>query len=268
MNRTSTCLFCLVSLMFLSACSTVETPQQAQEGDASAQDPTRIQLMQPLHFSAPDGSDVVVGSGMYRLEQTASSQLRLSPTGDGPSTVLGANTVSSDLDVAAPIALAIPSQQPDAYHLALLLPGGTALDAIGSVTGVQPRGVFDLRKDIISPLATQFEVPQPPGPDLWLRSLSRPCPYAGNVFFVVINSGTEAAGPSTTRVEMGGARWATVPTNALAPGQSQGYSVYDSCSAVAGGGDITCSVTVRVDVQNAVAESNEINNTRRTTCTH
>jgi len=264
MNRAFKSVFCLVTVTFLSACSTVETPRQAQ-GMASAQDPTRIQINQPLHFSAPDGSDVMVQAGTYRVEQATGSQIRLIPTENAPPTLLGANAVPSDLDVAAPIALAMPSE-PEAYDLVLLVPGGPALEAHGSVSGVLPRGVPNrLIAIMMPPLA--LEVPQPPGPDLWVRSLFRPCPYPGNVFFVVINSGTEAAGPSTTHVSKGGGL-AIVPTNALAPGQSQGYSVYDSCSAQGGGGDITCFVTVRVDVQNAVAESNEINNTRMTQCTH
>lgn len=267
MNRALKCLICLGTVMFLSACSTVDQPQSVQ-GVASDRDPTRIQLSKPLHFSTPDGSDVMVQAGTYRVEQAAGSQIRLIPTGEGPPTVLGGNAVSSDLEVAAPIVLAMRSeQQPDAYHLVLLLPDGTALDAIGSVSGIQPRGVFDWRKDIMAPLATQFEVPQPPGPDLWLRSLSRPCPEPGNVFFVVTNSGTETAGPSTTRVQLNYSS-PTVRTNALVPGQSQAHSVYDSCNAFAGGGQKTCSVSVRVDVQNVVAESNEINNSRSTVCQH
>jgi hypothetical protein len=265
MNCRFKCASCLVGLV-LSACSTVETPQPAQ-GAASAQDPTAIQINQPLHFSAPDGSDVVVGTGTYRLEQRSGSQLWLIPTGDSPRTLVGAEAMPTDLDVAAPIALAIRSeQQPDAYHLVLLLPGGTALDAIGSVSGVQSRGVRDVLKDIMV-RPTVFEVPQPPGPDLWPRSIYRPCPEPGNVFFVVTNSGTETAAPSTTRVEMKYSS-ATVRTNALAPGQSQAHSVYDSCNAFGGGGQKTCYVSVRVDVQNEVAESNEINNSQSTVCTH
>ena len=262
MNRAFNYAFCLVGTMVLSACSTVESPQLAQ---GMAQDSTRIELTQALHFSSPDGGDVVVPAGAYRLEQAGGSQMRFVPTGDAPRTVVGAEAQPSDLDVSAPIALAIRSeQQPDAYHLVLLLPGRTALDAIGSVSGVRPRGVFDWRIVVMPQLTAQFDVR--PGPDLWLRSLSRPCPQPGNVFFVVINSGTETAGPSTARVDMG-TRSATVPTNALAPGQSQGYSAYDSCSAIAGHGHITCSVSVTVDVLNAVAESHELNNTRTTKCT-
>jgi hypothetical protein len=81
MNRALKCASYLVGLMVLSACATVETPQQAQ-GMASAQDPTRIQLDQAVHFDTPDGTDVVVGPGAYRVEQATGSQLRLIPAGD------------------------------------------------------------------------------------------------------------------------------------------------------------------------------------------
>lgn len=267
MNRAFKSVSCLVTVMFLSACSTIETPQHAQEGDASAQDPTRIQFTQPLHFSAPEGSDVVVQAGTYRVEQATGSQIRLVPSGDGLPILLSAKAVSSGIDVAAPIALALPFE-PDAYDLVLLVPGGQVLETRGSVSGVLPRGVSSrLRAILVPPLA--FEVQQPPGPDLWVRSIFRgSCPEPGNVVFTVINSGTETAGPSTARVNKGGGP-ATVQISALAPGQSQGYFVYDSCSAFAGGGDRTCSVTVHVDVMNAVPESNEINNSRsEVVCRH
>jgi hypothetical protein len=51
--------FCLVAMMLVSACSPVDTSQQAQR-KTPAEDPAQIQFNQPLHFFTPDGSDAVV----------------------------------------------------------------------------------------------------------------------------------------------------------------------------------------------------------------
>ena len=166
----------VIAVMVLSACSAIETPQQAQEGMASAQDPTRIEFTQPLHFAGSDGSDVVVPAGSYRVEQATGSQIRLIPTGDGPPTLLSAEAVALDLKMAAPFALAMPSE-PDLYDLVLLVPGGPALETRGSVSGVQPRGGSCLFCSVWGGPALVVEGPRSlaNSPDLLARSIIWSC---------------------------------------------------------------------------------------------
>jgi len=259
-----TCAFCLVALIVLSACTSLETPQQTQ-GMVATQDPTRIELNQPLHFSAPDGSDVVVQRGAYRVEQATSTQIRIVSTGDASSTLIGAQALASETKVTTPIALVMPAA-PDAFDLVLLVPNSLGLEAHGLVTGVQSRGLP--LAGFRPPLTGVRMVPRPPGPDLF-TSLITMSLCGGPASIVVTNSGTEAAGASTTRVA--GKELATFQTNTLAPGQSQHFGVVPYCRATLTPqghvSQIACRVSVLVDALNEVAESSEDNNAREAYCT-
>lgn len=100
---------------------------------------TGIQLEKAIHFSAPEGSDLVAAPGRYQLEPTVDAQLRLVPEGEQVPLVIAAAITNLDLEVSAPIALAVPAGE-DVQHVILLLPGGMALDGIGSYSGVKARG--------------------------------------------------------------------------------------------------------------------------------
>jgi hypothetical protein len=245
----------IVGVMVLSACSTIETPQQAQEGDASVQDPTRIEFTQPLHFAGSDESDVVVPAGSYRVEQAPGSQIRLIPTGGGPPTVLGANAVPSDLKMAAPFALAMPSE-PDVYDLVLLVPGGLALETRGSVSGVQPRGVSCLHCAAWGGPALVVEGPRSlaNSPDLEPTSINWSCQGDRYFHIVVTNSGRADAGPSTARVAVRNQVF-SFPTPGIRPGLSQPLTFPNRCFD-----DNTCTALLIVDALFQVAESNEGNN--------
>ena len=128
----------VIGALLVAACGTVETSQM--EKKPSAQDPTAIQIDQPLHFSAPDGSDVVVQAGTYQVQQAPNSQLQLVSATAAPPILLSAQTMRSTPDVSKPVALGTLYES-DVYHLILLLPGKDALRNHGSVSGVVSRGV-------------------------------------------------------------------------------------------------------------------------------
>lgn len=254
MNRRITGILFVVSVMLASACGTVETPQQAHQ-KASTQDPSQIHVNRPLHFTDPDGNDVVVQPGMYRVEQAADSQLRLISTASSQPMLLSAQAAPSTSDVPKPVALGTLHES-EIYHLILLLPGNNALQTYGSVSGVQSRGGFGALKGtaFLNVEKLQLQPPPPqPLPDL--------VPTCGRVFCFggllggttctlmtgVVNQGTAAAGPSQAK---NGAKTQSVP--ALQPGQLQGL-VYSGYSGPP-------PSTVQVDVANQVIESNEQNN--------
>lgn len=250
--RITGCLF--AGVMLMSACGTVETSQHAQK-KTSAQNPTQIQLTHPLHFSGPDGGDVLTQPGTYRVEKATDSQLRLVSIADGSPILLGAQATRSTSDMRDPVALGTLYES-EVYHLILLLPGNTALETYGSVSGVQSRGGFGAQKGMVvlntEKLAVQPAQPQPL-PDL--------VPTCGRVFCFgalvggttctlmtgVLNQGTAAAGPSQAK---NGGNTQAVP--ALQPGQLQGlvFGTYYGPPPS----------TVQVDVANQVIESNEQNN--------
>lgn len=102
---------------------------------------TGIQLEKAVHFSAPEGEDILAAPGHYQVEPTVEAHLRLIPEGNQPPIVIAALTTDFDVDVSAPIALTL-SPREDIHHVVLLLPGGTALDGIGTYTGVKMRAPF------------------------------------------------------------------------------------------------------------------------------
>ncbi len=94
----------------------------------------------PSHFTAPDGTDVLVAAGTYRVEQSAEAQLRLIADPLQPAFEITAAAMTHEETVAAPLALLIAEEgQTDEVHLVLLRPDGQGLDATGSLSGIRSR---------------------------------------------------------------------------------------------------------------------------------
>jgi hypothetical protein len=128
-RRASVSLFGLACVLAIGACASVgERPTY-----------NRITFNQNVHFSAPDGSDVVAAPGAYDVEAVGASALDLAPTAKTPRLRVQAVAANYDLEVSSPVALALPGEE-DAHHVVLLLPGGSGLDAVGSLSGVRGRG--------------------------------------------------------------------------------------------------------------------------------
>ena len=149
MSRSTLLVIVALLQWFAAACATQESmptgstaaPAESQAGPAAEYGgaATAIQLDKAVHFSSPEDQDVLAGPGRYQVEPTDEAQLRLVPEGEKPPLLIAAATTSFDLDVAAPAALTIPYGE-DTHHVVLLLPGGTALDSIGSYSGTRTRG--------------------------------------------------------------------------------------------------------------------------------
>ncbi|MGD9850861.1 MAG: FG-GAP-like repeat-containing protein [Nitrospirales bacterium] len=99
-----------------------------------------VTLKQPVHFTASDGSDIVVDSGSYTVSALVGPRLRLNGS-NGGTIFLAAQATTHSEGLEAPLAIVVPGDDPDVVHVALLLPNGQALDALGSFSGVRPRGV-------------------------------------------------------------------------------------------------------------------------------
>ena len=97
-------------------------------------------LDKPTHFTAPDGSDVLVTVGTYRIERSAETQLRLVGDPPQPAVEIQATATTHEEPVAASLALAIAEEgQADEIHLVLLLPDGRGLDTVGTFSGTRSR---------------------------------------------------------------------------------------------------------------------------------
>ena len=102
-----------------------------------------VLIDRPVYFVSPDGSDTVTTPGLYEVMPSGESDLRLIQSHGHGEFLIRATPFTYDEEVASPVAIAVPDNESD-YHVVLLRPGGTGLDAAGSITQVRPRGIGSL----------------------------------------------------------------------------------------------------------------------------
>ena len=158
--------------MLVAACSTVTAPP------GPPPDPSRISLDKPVHFSGPDGSDVLAPAGTYHVHQAEDTTLRLVEAGGGQRKALEIQALPTQHEesFAAPLALSVRHTE-DEHHVLLLMQEGKALDAVGSYSGARTRATSVLPYPTIKQLAQAqpiYKVPIPgitTGPDLVMTSV-------------------------------------------------------------------------------------------------
>ena len=124
--------FCLVPL--LCACTTV-LQQERQE-------PLLITIGESIHFVSEDGEDVTASAGTYTLEQAGTRHLRLVRQGPAEAAhplVIDAVPINLGEAVSQRVALHLLWKEEE-HHLILLSRSGEGLEAIGSASGIRPRG--------------------------------------------------------------------------------------------------------------------------------
>ncbi len=106
---------------------------------SGGESPTIVRLERSIHFTDPDGRQVLAQPGFYAVTVTAGgSRLRLYPAGGAaPLTLATETTFHEEVDTPLPLALIVSKE--DEVHVALLLPGKKALDAQGSYSGARTR---------------------------------------------------------------------------------------------------------------------------------
>ena len=106
---------------------------------------TSISFETPVHFLSPDGSPLVTDSPTFSVE-AAEGWIRLNPGNPQDALLIEARQGSHELEISDALALSVPDiedPQHDRHHLLLLLPDGKSLEATGTYSGIQPRGLFD-----------------------------------------------------------------------------------------------------------------------------
>jgi hypothetical protein len=99
-----------------------------------------VLIDRPVYFTHRDGSDTVVTTGLYEVTPDGQSALRLIPSQRHEGFVIQATPFTYEEELLSSVAIAVPDNESD-YHVVLLRPGGTGLDAAGSLTQVRPRGM-------------------------------------------------------------------------------------------------------------------------------
>jgi hypothetical protein len=119
----------------LALCGVLGGCASIKEGSGS---PT-VSLDQTVYFMTPDQGDAIATPGLYRVDVSEPSRLRLDPGEGKNALVIQAQEINHKEELSAPVALSILGGE-NVHHLALLLPGGKGLDAVGSYSLVRPRG--------------------------------------------------------------------------------------------------------------------------------
>ena len=130
-------------------------------------------LDKPSHFTAADDADVLVAAGIYHIERSTGTQLRLVGTPPQTTVEIQATMTTHEEVVASPLALVIAEEgQEDVVHLVLLLPDGQGLDAAGTFSGTRSRGsrVQPINRPQMQQAMSQIQpFSQPPSPSPLLR---------------------------------------------------------------------------------------------------
>ena len=134
----------LILAVEIAGCAAQHSGNTAEsEGSAIAQasDFITIALDKPAYFSTVEGGILLAPAGQYVVEPVDESHLRLTSEHSTAPLVIAAVLQTHDIDIPTPFVLAF-SQKEDEPHVVLLLPGGHALDAVGTFSGVQSRNVI------------------------------------------------------------------------------------------------------------------------------
>ena len=100
-----------------------------------------VELTAPIHFLTPGGEDVLLPAGSYHIEP-AEAWLKLLPSGGARSAMvlIEASQGRHEEQLSKAFVLAEPDEtDADIFHLAVLLPDGTGLEAVGSTSGIRTR---------------------------------------------------------------------------------------------------------------------------------
>jgi len=126
-----------------------------------------IQIAERVHFAAPDGGDLVVEPGLYRVEAVESLALRLYREGaESDAVLVQARPAEHDETLERAVAVLVTPQEGE-WRLVLLSPSGGALEALGYVGEVRTRavGMAPLSPAQVRPLImSQIPPPQMPAP--------------------------------------------------------------------------------------------------------
>ena len=111
-----------------------------EEGAAPVEFEPVVELVRDVHFLTPQSEDVVVPSGTYTVGASDGGlRLTLSDEAEEKAVIIKAEATTHERAIDSSHPLSIPGEE-DQHLVMLLFPDGTALQAVGSYSGVRPRG--------------------------------------------------------------------------------------------------------------------------------
>lgn len=148
LSRAQLVLTCL-AMTVLCSCSDRTTDSPAKSQSDSEPVAAMMEMPTAAHFATPDGGSVVIEPGNYAVAFEGLS-LKLVPEGSELETLIAVETLLHDEQVDEPTAAAyagVTDEDRDIIEIALLMSDGTYFSAMGSISGVSPRGMLDRQKN-------------------------------------------------------------------------------------------------------------------------
>ena len=123
----------------INACA-MDSPRASSQPESRRHLPV-VQFDKAVHFPAPNGSDQLVGPGVYTVMTWEQHRLVLFPSSGQPSILVQAQPTEHKEQVSEAVALAVPEEDnSDAVHLILIAPESKGWDAPGTYSGIRTRG--------------------------------------------------------------------------------------------------------------------------------
>ena len=141
-------------------------PEATVAAAMNSSEASRVTLIRAVHFPAPGNGDVLVPSGSYTATSWEGARIALIGQDPAQPYILAAESFNHDTKLAVP--LAAMQSDDSSQHLALLMPEGKGLEAMGSFTGIQGRGPVSVSSSRLSNLPVQARVFSPPPTPAWI----------------------------------------------------------------------------------------------------
>ena len=145
-----------LSLFGWSASYAQETETKDDPAPVEFQPVIEIGLDRNVHFLTPQGEDTVVPSGAYTIE-TVEGGLILTPSDEanGKAVIIQAEATTHATSIESSQPVSVPVEE-DQHVVILLLPDGKAMQAVGSYSGVRPRG-FKFKPGILKGIVSSSQ---------------------------------------------------------------------------------------------------------------
>jgi len=134
--------YLLIASLFLLAVLTAANGLADKKTRPDVQkDLDTVTLRDTLYFPSPEGDNVRVLPGTYRLSRQKGDLVQLQAAVGGLLMIQGTPMTHGE-DVPGPLAWAPMSREPNQQHLVLIEPGGRGLEAAGRTTEIRARGLL------------------------------------------------------------------------------------------------------------------------------
>lgn len=151
----------LLAISVLAAVSSAQEPEEVvvdEQAAETAASSAAISLEKSVYFIDTNGAPIEIVAGDYVVDAAYGTLVLFD--GDGIARAIQARWDAHDLELDYPIAVSLAGDteaESDYHYIAVLMPGGSGLEAGGTYSGVRPRGLLDAAKNRVQKAANRVQ---------------------------------------------------------------------------------------------------------------